>query len=148
MERYEAPIHRFLVTMLGDPEMAADCSQDTFVRAYQQLERGQPVTGAWLYKVARNRALDELRRRGRRRRHEGELHGAVASGPGFSVMTKEALARLSPDDRAILSLLAVDGFSVSEIAEMLGIKPSTTSMRIARARERLRRLLGEDDEST
>jgi DNA-directed RNA polymerase specialized sigma24 family protein len=42
----------------------------------------------------------------------------------------------------------VDGFSVSEIAEMLGIKPSTTSMRIARARERLRRLLGEDDEST
>src|SRR5690242_17158149 len=70
MDRYEAPIYRFLAVMLGHREMAQDCTQDVFLRAYDQLRRHKPVTSSWLYTVARHRAMDEFRRRRRERSRE------------------------------------------------------------------------------
>lgn len=148
MDHYERPIYRFLLTMLGDSVTAEDCAQDTFIRAYGNLRRGRPVARTWLYRVARNLAIDELRRRERQRGSEVEPIDAMAEGLATSMDIRGALSRLSADDRAILSLLAIEGFSVAEIAQTLGIRPNAASMRIARARERLRARLGEDDGST
>jgi len=65
MDAYEQPLYAFLVTVVGMPDLAADCAQDTFLRAYQHLRRRRLVSKSWLYRVAHNRAMDEYRRRER-----------------------------------------------------------------------------------
>ena len=62
MDAYEQPLYAFLVVVVGTPDLAADCAQDTFLRAYQQLCRRRQVSKSWLYRVAHNRAMDEYRR--------------------------------------------------------------------------------------
>lgn len=59
---HEAPLYRFLAALTGNKEIALDCVQDTFIRAYEHPQRGKSVNTQWLYKVARNRAIDEMRR--------------------------------------------------------------------------------------
>jgi RNA polymerase sigma-70 factor (ECF subfamily) len=142
MDRYERPLYRFLHIMVGDRETALDCVQDAFVRAYDQLRRGKPVKAQWLYKVARNRAIDEMRHR---RRQGHDLTGVeipredhLAEGATM----RQAFADLSPDDRAVLYLTAVQGLAADEIAPILGIRVTAVRMRISRARERFRRLYG------
>ena len=145
VDRYEQPLFGFLVTMLGDRESAGDCTQDTFLRAYENLCRGKPVNVQWLYKVARNRAVDELRRRQRERPAAEPLAGTVAEDGGLSAATdavRRALARLSPDDREVLYLSEVDGFTSIEIAAMLTIRPGAVRMRLCRAHLRFRQAYG------
>ncbi|HLJ67064.1 MAG TPA: sigma-70 family RNA polymerase sigma factor [Chloroflexota bacterium] len=144
MVRHELPLFRFLYLQLGDADAATDCAQDTFMRAFEQLRRGAPVNAGWLYRVARNRAIDEHRRR---RRQEPALArlaltGGHAVSPEQGAVMREAFAGLEPDDRVVLYLLAVEGFSAADIAGMLGIKTGTARMRIHRARERFRLAYG------
>ena len=144
MDRYEPALFRFLCVLLDDPDRATDCAQDTFIRAYDQLRKGRPVNAGWLYKVARNRAMDEYRRQ----RREAPALERLALGNAdelsleHGAMMREAFAELEPDDRVVLYLLAVEGFSGGEIAGMLGIKPGAVRMRIHRARERFRLAYG------
>jgi DNA-directed RNA polymerase specialized sigma24 family protein len=65
MNKHEQPIYNFLLALLRDADAALDCAQDTFFRAYENLRKGKPVQAQWLYTVARNRAMDEFRRRQR-----------------------------------------------------------------------------------
>jgi RNA polymerase sigma-70 factor (ECF subfamily) len=141
MNRYENQVYAFLVTMLGDRDAALDCAQDTFLRGYQELRRGKSLTGAWLYKVARNRAIDELQRRkrieaGLEESEERTAHHSEESPQ--TERTRRALAALPPHEREILYLAEVDGFSSREIGEMLGIRPGAVRMRISRAHKRFR----------
>jgi RNA polymerase sigma-70 factor (ECF subfamily) len=145
MSRYETPLFRFLFVLLGDRDTATDCAQDTFVRAYDNLRRGRPVTAGWLYKVARNRAMDEFRRKRREGPALDALEALPATGeiaPEASAAMQQAFAHLPADDRLVLYLVAVEGLGGLEIAEMLGIKPNAARMRICRARERFRLAYG------
>src|SRR5947209_10075241 len=63
--QHEVALYRYLVAFTGDREIALDCVQDTFIRAYENLQRGKSVNTQWLFKVGRNRGIDELRRRKR-----------------------------------------------------------------------------------
>lgn len=145
MDRYELPLYKFLYVILGDGDTATDCAQDTFVRAYDNLRRGKSVNAGWLYTVARNRAMDEFRRR---RQEEPALErlrrmtGSESASPEAGAAMREAFAQLPPDDRTILYLSAVEGWSGGEIAAMLGINPTAARMRICRARERFRLAYG------
>jgi RNA polymerase sigma-70 factor (ECF subfamily) len=137
LDRYERPLYSFLSVLLADRAAAEDCVQDTFLRAYEHLQRRRGVTGTWLYRVARNRAVDELRRRGRVQSHDAE--GEIATGEVHAGdVGLRALALLSAEDRELLYLFDVDGFSAREIGDMLGIKPGAVYVRIFRARERFR----------
>src|SRR6476646_1584602 len=66
-EYYNAPIHRYVYRLLGNPEQADDVTQETFIRAYQRLPvlDEDPNLSAWLYRIASNACLDALRRRRR-----------------------------------------------------------------------------------
>lgn len=143
--RYQVPLFRYLVVFLGSRDLAEECAQDAFVRAYEHLSQRKPVSSAWLYTVARNRAIDELRRR-RRQRSGVPMEEVAIEGLGDFEL-RQVLDALEPDDRALLYLIAVDGFSADEIAAMLGISRAASYMRISRARRRLRMVLGDRDEA-
>src|SRR4026208_328200 len=62
---YSAPIYNYSLRMVGDPDRAADITQDTFIKAYRKLDTltDPSATRAWLYRIATNSAFDEMRRR-------------------------------------------------------------------------------------
>jgi len=143
MREHEAPLYRLLVVLTGDRDVALDCVQDTFTRAYEHLRKGRTVTTPWLYKVGRNRAIDEFRRRKREQVDRDALYDiGIESTAEDMVSLRQAFAALSSDDRAILSLAGIEGLSGEEIAARLGIRHGAVRTRLQRARERFRTLYG------
>lgn len=141
VEAHEVALYRYLVALTGDRETARDCLQDTFLRAYEHLQRGRDVNTQWLYKVGRNRGIDELRRRRRERANDATTPEiSVASDTEDLVGLRLAFRDLAPDDRAILGLVVVEGLTGEEIAERLGIRLGAVRTRLYRARERFRAL--------
>lgn len=138
---HEAPLYRFLVVLTANRDTALDCVQETFTRAYEHLQRGKSVNPQWLYKVARNRAIDEMRRSRRETADSDALSRIHLPATGEDMTSlRTAFAALSPDDRSILALSAVEGLSGEEIGVRLGIRHGAVRTRLHRARERFRRL--------
>ena len=135
------------VRLTGSRSDAEDAIQDLFLRLPRALARYQEQGRflAWLKQLTVRHALVRLRS-GRRRR---EI--ALAEAESFWVgdttadtTTRDALDRLEPDDRAIIVLKVVEGYSHAEIAELLGIRKGTSEVRLHRALERLRSQLREE----
>ena len=145
MDQYQRPIYTFLLALVRDADIALDCAQDTFLRAYENLRRRRPVTTSWLYKVARNRAMDEFRRNKHVRAETDRLEQVPVHEPTDQVLAvQHVLAQLSPTDREVLYLFDVAGFKTDEIGAMLGVRGSAVRQRLTRARERFRLLYGAD----
>lgn len=143
MNEHERPIYHFLLALLRDGDAALDCAQDTFLRAYEHLRKNKPVNAGWLYKVARNRAMDEFRRNKRVQSELDTLEQLPVQDPTDRVMAVQAvLEHLSAADREVLYLFDVAGFKTDEIGAMLGIRGSAVRQRLSRARERFRLLYG------
>lgn len=143
MNEHERPIYNFLLALLRDADVALDCAQDTFLRAYEHLRRGRPVTSSWLYTVARNRAMDEFRKQRRMTNDPESLERISVPGPNeLSMAVQQVLERLSPMDREVLYLFDVAGFKTDEIGTMLGVRGSAIRQRLSRARERFRLVYG------
>lgn len=144
LQRYERPLYGYLLARLKDEDCALDCVQDTFLRAYQSLQRGRPVNKQWLYTVARNRAMDEFRRK----RHfdpdtEALDHIASTDDTDRRMFLHDVLAKLAPMDRDVLYLYAVAGFKTDEIGDIMGVRGAAIRQRLYRARERARHLFGD-----
>jgi RNA polymerase sigma factor (sigma-70 family) len=138
------------------PEDAADVVAETFLIAWRR--QGEVPDGdearLWLYGVAR-RVLANQQRGGRRRERLGarlreRLAAAVVADPAGEVSqrvaVRAALDRLGELDREVLRLTAWEGLEPREAAEVLGINAAAVRTRLARARSRLRELLGHDFE--
>jgi RNA polymerase sigma-70 factor (ECF subfamily) len=141
MGRYERPLYNYAVTILRDEDVAMDCVQDTFVRAYDHLCKGRTINRNWLFTVSRNRAMDEFRRR---KRVEPKLD-ALENVPVFqslesAIDLQRIFDQLSTTDREVLFLHAVAGFRTDEIGEMLRLRGSAVRQRLYRAREHFRHL--------
>ncbi len=137
---------------LGDPDEAADAVQDAFLSAFRSAGgfRGQAQVTTWLHRIVVNACLDRIRRN--RARPTSPLPDA---GPGEPALTLDALAeresRLAVDDalgslpveqRAAIVLVDVEGYSVAETSQLLGVAEGTVKSRCARGRARLAVLLG------
>lgn len=139
-------LYSFLVSVTHDRSIALDCSQETFLRAYKNLGQGKPVNGHWLYRVARNLAVDEFRRR---QHEQAELDNVRELPAEQGVTSRETLAvrrvlvQLSQAEREVLHLFIVDRMSSAEIAEILHITPAAVRMRVSRSRARFRALYRE-----
>ena len=143
MDQHERPIYNFLLALLRDTDVALDCAQDTFLRAHENLRKGKPVNGQWLFKVARNRAMDEFRRRRRVQPELDKLDQIPVHERTDRVMAvRSVMERLSTVDREVLYLFDIAGFKTDEIGAMLGIRGSAVRQRLSRARERFRLLYG------
>lgn len=153
-ELYATDVLRVSYYYLGNREMAEDVTQDVFVKLLTNrpvLEPGREK--AWLLKVALNRCRDLWR--------SSWVKKVILGHPGFECFPApdeigkmadqyalaEAVSRLKPEFKEVVLLFYYQGFSVTEIADMLGIAEGTVSSRLSRAREKLQKeLQGEDNQ--
>ena len=135
------------------PEVAHDVVAETFLVAWRRLDRVPDEPLAWLLGVAR-KALANHRRTARRRgalltelkAHDAtRLHQNDAAAVTVGELA-EALARLPATDQELLQLIAWDGLTVSEAAEVIGVSPAACRVRVHRARQRLSRELARGEE--
>lgn len=144
MGAYHASLLRFTGSILRDIDLALDCVQDTFFRAYLSLDRGKQVNKRWLFTVAHNRAIDELRRRHSVPFEPERFSIAASDGPGeTSMWVRQAMNQLNPQHHEVLYLFGVAGFKTDEIARMLGTTGPAVRQRLYRARKEFRRAFGE-----
>ncbi len=159
--KYQTAVYNLCLRMTGDPEDAADMTQESFLKAWRNLEsfQGNSAFSTWLYRLASNTCLDHLRSMKRRPQlslvmedEDGEAQALdvpdSAPTPEEQVIAldeqsrlNEALQALEEDQRQILILRAVNGLSYTEIAEALQLKEGTVKSRLARARDQLRKKL-------
>lgn len=149
VRRYQDRIFRFVLRMTGSRDEALDAVQETFMKAWQALPGWRPEAklSTWLFRIARNTALDALRREkhGEHVPIEEELSLADAGpGPESRLDTKQrfgaldtALRRLPLEHREILLLREVEEMSYGDIAAALSISEGTVKSRLARARTAL-----------
>jgi RNA polymerase sigma-70 factor (ECF subfamily) len=150
---YEIPVYNYIFRMVGDRTLAEDLTQDVFLRIYHGLAgfslRCRFTT--WLFQVAKNRVLDELRAR-ERRPHPDALDDVapleVVDAPPERVEMIDAVWRavgaLNPDLKIALLLRDVVGLSYAEIADSLEITLATVKWRIYKAREEVQLALARD----
>ncbi len=161
---YQDEVYALAYRMLGDPDAAADATQETFLSAFRHLRRfrGGSFRG-WLLRIATNACYDELRRRGRRPQvplteddeQEADRRPWMAdprpdASPEAALLRQElretletCLQRLVPKMRAVLLLVDVHGLDYAEAAAALGLPLGTVKSRLARARAAMRRCLGQ-----
>ncbi len=166
-DRHARIVFALLVRVAGDRDAAEEILQEVFLRAWQHAHTFDDSRGtvrSWLYGIAHNLALNELRRRRRRPQlqprpasadPDGDYGGHVAAGSDPAVDAwcavrdaelAQALDQLPPSQRAVL-LLYGEGFSQSEIAAKLGEPLGTVKSRMRRALGHLREtlsVLGDD----
>ena len=137
---------------LRDPDEAADALQEAFISAFRAAGsfRGQSQVTTWLHRIVVNACLDRMRRR--QARPTSPLPGEGPDEPAAGrdtiadretqLAVGDALAQLPPDQRATVVLVDVQGYSVTETAQLLGVAEGTVKSRCARGRTKLAVLLG------
>jgi len=134
----------------GDLDAVGDLVAEVFVVALRRQDAIPlpPQDRAWLYGVARRVLLDHQRRRSRRIRLESRLRTQAAlseTGSGDDepslLRVRAAMEQLTPADREALQLVAWDGLSHAEAAQVLGCTPNAVALRIHKAKARLRDIL-------
>ncbi len=143
-------IYRVVFRLVGDPDQAEECTQDTFVKAFSQLDRfrGDSSLGTWLHAIAVSMGLSALRRRRRRFQREADLddaaHLSVTNGPGEPDLRdrlRQAIDALPEKLRVTVVLHDVEGFTHAEIAQMTGVPEGTCKTRLMGGRAKLREAL-------
>jgi RNA polymerase sigma-70 factor, ECF subfamily len=147
---HERRLGQFLVQMVGNRELAEDLLQETFLVAFRDRARLREVDDvtAWLFAIARNRALHALRTQ---RRREAGLRQLIAlfrdvpaNDPSELIGLRELLERhLAPDERALLILRYLHGFDASELGQIVDASPEAVRQRLSRLRRRLLQLTGD-----
>jgi RNA polymerase sigma-70 factor (ECF subfamily) len=150
-QKHHGEIYAYLVRMLRDSELAADLTQDAFIKAYRahgSLENPAHAR-AWLYQIAHRVALDEIRRRKivRFLPWTGESYGSAPSAEHLAMEGRlssdlqRALARIPERQRAALLLAELHDLSGLELASALGVSHVAARALLTRARDSLRREL-------
>lgn len=163
--RYQRPLFTFLVRMCGESSRAEDLVQDVFLRMIEHAEtfEGGAKLKTWLYRIARNLCIDDMRRRKHRRHasldaeHEAgddrTLHDRLAAAlPGadrqnvskeIATRMLEAIDQLPDDQREVFLLRQVQALQFKEIAEITSVSENTVKSRMRYALERLQGALSE-----
>lgn len=155
VDRWQVKIHRFAYRFFADDDEASEITQKTFIRVYQKVSHLEEPGkfSSWIYRVANNLCLDELKRAGRRRSSplEAWAEQAAASdshSPARRLETKElgemmqkALLTLPDEQRAVIILKEYEGLKFREIADILEEPLNTVKSRMYYGLKGLRRIL-------
>lgn len=144
-KKYHQKVYRFALRMLGDPELAQDAYQETFIKIYEHRKefRGQNFT-AWLYTIARHTCLNIIRSRKNHDSFDEVFHGSMHTiNTDFTLKEhlEEAISMVPIALREALILREYEQYTYQEIADQLDIDLSLAKIRVHRARVLLRKLL-------
>lgn len=160
--RHRGPLHRFVYRYLQNEVSASDVVQETFVRVYFKADKYEPrsTVKTWIYAIAMNLCRDQFRRLARRRgdvsldkapdensatiepAEPGPGPNAQAAQSDRFVFLQRAIDQLPYRLKSALVLFSLEGCSQKEVAEILGTTPKTVELRVYRAKEKLRQILG------
>ncbi len=138
---HQQPLYRYLCRVVGHAETARDLTQDVFVRLTKAPipDASQGERRAWLFKIARNLALDYHRHQQHEREPVGVVPSSVGQGdPTTTVAVKQALATLADLDRDVFLMREIGGLGYDEIASACDLTSDAVRSRIHRARLELR----------
>ncbi len=160
VRRYRDPIVSFCLRMLNDPDMALDVAQEAFVRVYTHAASYEPLASftGWLYRIAYNLSINEIRRRTRQpvvsydaapERDEGPAPAREPRDDSPSIeegllgaerrdAVRRCVAALPPRYRGAVVMKDMEGMTFEEVARILGCPESTVKSRVMRGREMLR----------
>jgi RNA polymerase sigma-70 factor (ECF subfamily) len=149
-------LYALALRVTRDPDLAGDAVQEAFATALARIGdfRGESSLGTWLHRIVYNKSIDLLRLRGRQAPladEESETdEDRLARLPAWSRPPDEilygeetrqaldaALARLTPQQRAVFTLREMEGLSTDEVASMLDLEPGAVRVHLHRARLRL-----------
>lgn len=165
VERFQGRIYAHVYGMIRNREEARDLTQEAFVKAYRNIGgfRREASFTTWLYRIASNVTIDHIRKQRRMRTTEfDERIGHSDQGdeiwepdhlrrsPGKDLERTQlygrimaAMQKLSDEQRQVVLLREIEGFSYREIAETMGIPEGTVMSRLFYARKKLQALLGD-----
>ena len=155
VRRYQRPIYNLMLRMTASEEDAFDLTQDAFIRAYEKLNRFRPSGRFfnWLYTIGINLARDHLRKTKIKKKAEEKLrrdNNPLHIDPEQEIhlpgeldpeQVRTSLEQLPFDYREAIFLRFHEGFSMKELATILGISVSGAKMRVHRGVLKLRQLL-------
>jgi RNA polymerase sigma-70 factor (ECF subfamily) len=154
-EEFSSPIYNYVLRMVNDHDRAADITQDTFIKAYRKLDTLSEATStrSWLYRIATNTAIDDMRRRRNVTTMSDDQptfanRADVRPGPEAQVMAatldervQRALMTLRPNHRQCLLLSDLEDMSAQQIGEVMGLSYGAVRTLLCRARGEMRRAL-------
>ena len=148
---FQDDLSRVAYVVTRDVELAQEAVQESWAICWRQLPRlrDRDNLRGWLVAICANQARQLMRRSRRRRVVEVDVamlgdHSAEQGAWAADVDLRNALARLNPDDRALLALRYVAGLDSTELARFSGLSPSGTRARLARLLASLRKELNDD----
>jgi RNA polymerase sigma-70 factor, ECF subfamily len=152
VRKYERVLFSVALRLVGDYEDARDATQNTFIRAFERLDRFDPDRKffSWIYRIAVNECLNFRRSRKAQEPLTGEFEVPPGSFEALQALearerVDEALEALSSEYREVVVLRYFAELSYEEISEATGVPEKTVKSRLFSARQRLAALLGADD---
>lgn len=163
-ERHKSHIYNYLYHFFGNKQLAEDCTQDVFIHMHDKAALYNPTSkfSSWLYKMAKNLALDTLRKNKIRQARsldeivENEDSSVslyeVLESPTFDARTvaesaeyvellKKAISMLSDTDRQVVILCDIQEMPYKEVADVLNCPEKSVAVKLFRARQRLAKIL-------
>lgn len=148
VESTQGAFRRFLVALCcGDAALADDIAQEAYIKAYLSIDTlaSADKFAAWLYRIGCNAFLNH-RRSARTYSDYEDMEADDTADSAFRYQELyAALAQLPDRERTSTLLYYLQGYSVKEIAEIVGVKPDAVKQHLSRGRARLRNILGEND---
>jgi RNA polymerase sigma-70 factor (ECF subfamily) len=165
--KYQGRIYNVILKMCGNPDDAAELTQETFVKVIESIEkfRGRSGFYTWVFRIAVNLTLNHCQRHARRvtrsldaeeTQPDGEAEQAlrdflsddrvpdpaiVAQSRELCDLAMESLLKLEEPQRAVIVLRDIEGMDYNQIADVLNIELGTVRSRLSRARSTLREVL-------
>ncbi len=155
VERYRRQFGRYVMGLVGDHDAAADAMQEAFIRAYDALDtcRNPDRFGTWFFRILTNQCHNVTARR----REALDVAAVDPPAPNrtdrplelaeLNARIAEALDELTPEQREAFVMKHLEGRSYEEMAQLAGVGVDALKMRVHRARDTLRVILGGLDES-
>ena len=160
VRKYEKLVSTCVYGIVGNPEDTLDLSQEVFLKVYKSIStfKGDSEFSTWLYRIAKNTALDFVRKR---KQPFVSIDSSGEENEGFDIpdestgaspekrvlenekreKLKNAILQLSAEHREVIVLRDINGYSYEDISKKLEIEPGTVKSRLSRAREQLRKIL-------
>jgi RNA polymerase sigma-70 factor (ECF subfamily) len=153
LEELGGVMERYLRRRFGQGDFIEDCVQECMLAIHRARATYDPDRRfrPWMFTIVRHKAIDLLRRRGTRQRHEAQEDGGVEAAapladPTAALQAAEALRGLSREYRDALVLTKLQGHSLNEAARREGVSVTAMKSRVHRGIQQVRRLLAQEED--